>query len=238
VKAVEVRAATGVVWRALAEAEELKRWFPVDARVTAGPGGSIWLSWGPETEGTGAITAWEPGRRLGWEEDRRVARIAVDFHLEATGGRTIVRVVQSGFGGGPEWDDEFHMTDGGWSYFLAHLKWYLERHRGTPRDLVSLREQVALSRPVAFSRLERALAGVGSQPLVESRATQQLGVTVPDLNDAILFVEVEPAPTGSRPGLWLSTYGLPAGRLEAARREFSALYRRALAESTSTGAAD
>lgn len=40
------------VWQALTDARELTRWFPVEARVEPGLGGSIWLSWG---EGAGAI---------------------------------------------------------------------------------------------------------------------------------------------------------------------------------------
>ena len=45
-KDVFIRQPPDIVWKALAEAEELARWFPLEARVTPGVGGSIWLSWG------------------------------------------------------------------------------------------------------------------------------------------------------------------------------------------------
>src|SRR5262245_39907019 len=169
-KEVLIDAPIDVVWRALTEADELTNWFPVHARVEPGPGGSIWISWGEGVEGKAPITAWEPNRRFQWTEDRGPTKLAVDFHLEARGGKTLVRLVQSGFGAGSDWDDEFHMVDGGWSYFLAHLRWYLERHRGVRRDVLGLRERVAFSRADAFARLlgpnglstRGSLAGAGS----------------------------------------------------------------------------
>jgi uncharacterized protein YndB with AHSA1/START domain len=54
------------VWKALTDPKELVRWFPLEARVTPGKDGSIFLSWGPDCEGEGKIVAWEPGRRLAW----------------------------------------------------------------------------------------------------------------------------------------------------------------------------
>ena len=252
-KTVTVQAPDDVVWRALTEADELARWFPVEARVEPGLGGSIWLSWGSGTEGQAPITGWEPERHLQWSEERGPVKLAVDFHLEAQGGTTVVRLVQSGFGDAPDWDDEFHMTDGGWSYFLAHLKWYLERHRGTPRDLIAFREALSMSRAEAFLRLlgplglsrDDVLAGrrmgtpyrtvtaqgeeLSGVIVAASPDTWQLGLTIEPLNGAILFVEIEPAPTGARAGFWLSTYGLSGARLTEARDRFGRLYRQALA---------
>jgi uncharacterized protein YndB with AHSA1/START domain len=251
-KRVTIEAPADVIWRALTDAEQLRRWFPVDARVTPGPGGSIWLSWGGGTEGEAPITAWEPERRLQWTESRGPVRIAVDFHIEGAGGRTVVRLVHSGFGDGPDWDDEFHMTDGGWSYFLQHLRWYVERHWGRPRDLVALREAVALNPCDAFAALAGP-AGLSKEdslrPLdagtpyetttatgdrlsgtivAHKRETGQLGLTIAELGGAILFIEIEPHPVGARAGFWLSTYGLDAGRLAEARRLVETLYRQAL----------
>ena len=51
-----------VVWRALTDAEELARWFPLAARVE-GVGGAISLSWGQQGTETVVIEVWEPGPR-------------------------------------------------------------------------------------------------------------------------------------------------------------------------------
>jgi len=227
VKEVLVQAPPDVVWRALTDAQELARWFPVEARVEPGVGGSLWLSWGEGASGEAPITAWEPSRRLQWTEDRGPVKLAVDFHLEPRGGGTLVRLVQSGFGEGPEWDAEFHMTEGGWSYFLEHLRWYLERHRGVPRDLVSRRDRVALPKEEVFARLLTMVVGLGANSIVERPATCQAGFTVPSLNDAILFIEIEPGADSCRGGFWLSTYGLGHG-FAAVRDRVDAAYDAAL----------
>ncbi len=176
----------------------------------------------------------------------------MDFYLEARGGKTLVRLVQSGFGDGGDWDDEFHMTDAGWSYFIAHLRWYLERHRGLARNLISFRERVPLSRADAFARLAgpHGLSARGSLSaaaigeafkdvtstgnaisgtvVAKSAGTGQMGVTISEANDAILFLEMEPDPNGTRAGFWLSTYGLDPARLIATGQLYEKLYRQAL----------
>lgn len=227
VKETEIAATPDEVWQALTDARELTRWFPVEARVEPGLGGSIWLSWGEGAGGEAPITAWEPGRRFEWTESRGPIKLAVDFHLEARGGSTVVRLVQSGFGDGPEWDDEFHMVTGGWAYFMTHLKWYLERHRGIQRDLISLREKVTLPRDDVFARLVAIANNLDATPFVNSPASGQAGFTIASLNDAILFVEIEPGQDSCRGGFWLSTYGL-GEQLAQVRDQFTTTYRLAL----------
>lgn len=251
-KTVTIDAPPDVVWRALTEAEELKRWFPVDARVTPGTGGTIWLSWGGGMEAEAPITRWEAGRHLQWTEARGPVKIAVDFHLEAKGGTTVVRLVQSGFGDGPDWDDEFHMVDGGWSYFMQHLRWYLEKHRGVPRAVTVFREGVAMTQLEALQRLlgpaglstdGSLLSAATGAPYVATTSagdrisgtviaakheTGQVGLTISELREAVLFLEMEPAPEGVRAAMWLSTYGLDAAQLSDVQRRFDGLYRNAL----------
>src|SRR3954466_777653 len=52
------------VWRALTDAQELVRWFPVGARVTPGAGGTMLWTWGEGWDWETRIHAWEPGRML------------------------------------------------------------------------------------------------------------------------------------------------------------------------------
>jgi uncharacterized protein YndB with AHSA1/START domain len=81
------------VWKALTESKELVRWFPLDARVTPGVGGKIFLSWGPNCEGEAEIVAWEPGKKLASKDNFAL----MEWTLEARGGKTLLRLVQSGF---------------------------------------------------------------------------------------------------------------------------------------------
>lgn len=228
VKEVTIQAPVDVVWRALTEARELTQWFPIKARVTPGVGGSIWISWGDGAEGEAPITGWEPNRHFQWTESRGPVKIAIDFHLETRDGATVVRLVQSGFGDGPEWDDEFHMVEGGWSYFMAHLQWYLERHRGVTREMIGFRDRVALSRTEAFTRLLTLTDDLITTPVVVKTATCQAAFTIPSLNDAILFIEIEPGAEMVRAGFWLSTYGYAPDAFESLRARFTTLYHSAL----------
>ncbi len=227
VKELLIAAPPDEVWRALTDARELTRWFPVEARVEPGVGGSIWISWGEGASGDAPITAWEPGRRFEWTEHRGPVKLAIDFQLEPRDHGTVVRLVQSGFGDGSEWDDEFHMVTGGWAYFMTHLQWYLERHRGVPRDLIGRRDTVPLSRADTFSRLLTLVGDFEARSFVMSPATCQAGFTIAALNDAILFLEVEPGKDSCRAGFWLSTYGL-GERLPGVRARLNAAYDSAL----------
>lgn len=228
VKEVFINAPADVVWKALTDARELTQWFSVDAKVAPGVGGSVWVSWGEGAAGETPITAWEPNRHFQWTETRGPVKIAVDFHLETRDGGTVLRLVQSGFGDGPEWDDEFHMVEGGWSYFTTHLQFYLERHRDVRRDLIGLRARAALTREEAFARLVALTNGLDATPVVYKAATCQAAFLIPSLNDAILFIEIEPGAETVGGGFWLSTYGLGDARFATVRSQFTAAYDAAL----------
>lgn len=223
------------VWEAITTAEGLRRWFPLDARVT-GPEGTVWLSWGPGSEGEAPIHVWEPGARFGWTEshgadpDGHPVRIAVDFYVEGREGSTVVRLVQSGLGAGSEWDDMYDALVDGWTYFLFNLVHYFRHHRGKDRRLAWKRAATDLARDVAWERLLGAALVAGNgvataagsvgeilldrrQPaeVVSVRPGHHFAATLPDLEDSILFVELE----GRHIGFWLSTYGLEEDRVAA-----------------------
>lgn len=157
---VVLPAAAEAVWRAITEPEELKRWFPLDARVTPGAGGRIELAWGPELINVCRVEAWEPGQRLrtNWAEPARAADATpcrpthVDWTLEARGGTTLLRLVHSGFEHGADWDAEFDGTRSGWDCMLAMLRHYLQHHAGRARRVVWLRYPVSGTRAAAWQR--------------------------------------------------------------------------------------
>ncbi|HVT56932.1 MAG TPA: SRPBCC domain-containing protein [Thermoanaerobaculia bacterium] len=125
------------------------KYFRLDIEnIRPGLGGSIWVSWGGPVEGTGRIEIWEPNRHLRLrQEDRQgvVGPVTVDYLLEGSGGRTVLRLVHSGFGAGADWDAEYDGTRRGWQSFLAVLKHDLERHRGEPCRAVTFCRPVAMS---------------------------------------------------------------------------------------------
>lgn len=238
---IEIGAPPEAVWKALTEGEELSRWFPPEARVTPGVGGKVFLSWGPGCEGEGPIHLWEPGRRFGWQE-KGEQTIAVEWEIEATAGGTRVRLVQSGFGDEDTWDDYIDALERGWAYFLHNLGHYLEHHRGKPRHMVSQRVKREGSQAETWQRLmgEHGLglstARGGGAPctlrlgeasyearVVIEREPWTFAATVPELDDALLFVEMEFGGPSWHCGIWLSTYGLAPERVAALETQVSRL---------------
>jgi uncharacterized protein YndB with AHSA1/START domain len=232
---IEVEASPDTVWRALTDARELERWFPLEARVEPGEGGSVFMSWKNEYEGESRITVWEPGRHLqitwGFTDEEREITQLTDFHLEGAKGRTVLRVVTSGFPNDPAWDAWYEGTRQGWAYELESLKRYLERFRGQDREVVYLRRRVELTGQEAWDRLfgpggfaERPLE---SRPFIQSPPVQYAGYV--DDRNALVRVGMEPCM--GKPGfrdvtLWLSAWGATPAAVESLRGEWSALLER------------
>lgn len=225
---VEIDASPERVWRALTEAEELERWFPLEARVEPGEGGSIFMSWQNEYAGESEILTWDPPTLLriswGWAEEGPIQ--VTEYRIEAKGGGTHLRVVTSGFPADAQWDEWVEGTNRGWRFELGSLKHYLERHEGRDRDVIYLRRRVALTHGEVWKRLfgaeglaERPLGG---RPFDESPPMQYAAV-VDDPPDAMLRVSVEPSylgPDARDVTLWLSAWGDHRARLDRLEREW------------------
>jgi uncharacterized protein YndB with AHSA1/START domain len=167
-RTIEINAPAEKVWKALTDAQELMRWFPLDARVTPGKGGTIYFSWGPPYEGENEIQIWEPnhhirltdnwsehsqGEKVQETEEGMPAQVAMDFELESAGNKTILRLVHSGFGTGADWEDEFDGTSRGWVFELNHLKHYLENHEGSNRQVIWARTLLMNTREEVWMRI-------------------------------------------------------------------------------------
>ena len=249
---VEIDATPEEVWKAISEGEGIRRWFSPEARVSPGVGGSVWLSWGEGIEGEGAIDVWEPSKRLRWieewgssEGEGGAALTAVDFHIETRGGTTVVRLVHSGFSASADWDEYYDATEAGWTYFLWNLCHYLERHPGTPRTMISDRRKTerpfaevwaALLGPdgMAMSSLGTLAAGddlslrVGPSSFSGQtsyvRAPRNLAGTLGELNDGLIFIEMEPSGSDVWAcGVWISAYGVATEQTETLQGQLTEL---------------
>lgn len=247
---IELDASTDAVWQAISDAEELRRWFALDAAVEPGVGGSVTLSWGPESSGTARIDAWNPGEHLryieNWPGTDAAVPVAVDFTIETRAGVTVLRLVHSGFRSDDDWADYVDTVDSGWRYFLWNLKHYLERHRGTPRRMVWDRRKIGLPKAQAWDRL------FGSDGLVPSSDPLQpgnpialwsghvgsvqmsappihLGGMFESLNGAALLIELEPGQGAYSLGVWLSLYGVAEEEADALQASLRAALARLFA---------
>lgn len=146
---LDLEAALEDAWRALTDARELTRWFPLTAEVDGRPGGTMVWDWGEKFHWVTRIDAWEPPHRLRLVQDVErphdvdgnpltdgsipAAAMAMEFSLETYRGKTRLRLVHSGFGAGAAWDDELEGVRNGWAFELRGLGHYLARHRGKDR---------------------------------------------------------------------------------------------------------
>jgi uncharacterized protein YndB with AHSA1/START domain len=255
---IEIDAPVEAIWRALTDAEEMTRWFPLEAGTN--PDGSVWMSWGGDFKFVGRVEASEPMRYMrsvpvfppGMEPP---VKMATEVWLEAQGGKTTMRIVQSGFLADASWDAEYDGTRRGWRFQLRGLKLYLERHRGTPRRVAWARQVIAIPREEAWKRLMSA-GGLLRQGRVEGLQEgeryrivtaggdtfegavhavdppRNFSGTADNRNHALLGVWLDDLPMRGYKdvNLWLSTYGVPETEVRALEAEWRALLERLFPE--------
>ena len=253
-KRVKIRATAREVWAALTEAEELVRWFPIRASVQPGAGGSISFSWDGSFESTASIEAWEPEKHLVLQRDMVLPggeplRIVEDWTIEARGGFTLIYLVHSGFPADESWDAWFDGTRRGWDFELRGLRHYLQRHPGTPREVIWCKREFDGPLDEGWERVmgPQGLVNVGDPASIQngdrieivtasddplSGCLQMHGppldfaMTVEELNDAYLRLRLDPPGIGSARStvnLWMSTYGVDAERRRRVQRNFDRL---------------
>lgn len=117
---VEVPGTPEEVWDTIATGPGITSWFvpmDVDGRV----GGEVVMDFGDYGKESATVTAWDPPRRLVYESGGDRA-LAYEWLVEARdGGSCVVRLVNTGFGPGEDWDADFDGMSSGWRIFLRHL---------------------------------------------------------------------------------------------------------------------
>jgi uncharacterized protein YndB with AHSA1/START domain len=169
---VEVPGTPEQVWQAIATAQGMSAWF-LPTEMEEREGGSLHFTMGPEMGSDGRVTAWEPPRRIVYEEDwaalmgqdpDALSPLTSEFIVEAqSGGSCVVRVTSSGFGTGAAWEAEFWDDMGvSWMPYFDNLRLYLSHFPG--QEATQL--EVSASRPgeakVLWSTLREAL-GLGDE---------------------------------------------------------------------------
>ncbi len=249
-KELRIDASPDDVWKALTEAEELVRWFPLQAEVEPGVGGHIRLMWGDVEGGNARIESWEPGRRLvvstPFPLDEGVAHVGTEYLLEPDGEGTRMRLVQFGFGDGDSWDTMYDGIHRGWDFELRGLKHYLENHRGKNRRVVhqfaeihepiesawdkitgdgGLDAKGALGAPAEGDavRLETSDGFALEGTVAIFGPPRDFAVFLSSLGDSYLRVRVDRScavPGTFEANLWLSTYELDDASFERAEASF------------------
>jgi len=127
---VEVPGTPEEVWEAVATGPGISSWF-VTCEVVEGDGGTVTMDFGEFGRETAVVTAWEPPSRVVFEGGSDGRRLAYEWLVEARdGGTCVVRLVNSGFGSGEEWDADYDGMTQGWKLFFDNLRLHLTHFRG------------------------------------------------------------------------------------------------------------
>ncbi len=235
---VEVVGTVDEVWKAIATGPGISSWY-VPHTVEEREGGTATASFGPgpEMQVAGRVAVWEPPRRVVFDGGEGAAGLAFEWLVEArSGGICVVRLVNTGFGSGDDWDDQYDALSEGWGLFLLNLKLHLEHFRGQtavallptarwtgPRGeaWAALTDQLGVPRsPVVGDRLHTSaddaptLAGT-----VVDVASWRLAVLVDEPAPGTAILAVEGGPDEVSVSIWSYLYG--AEGAAAARRDES-----------------
>jgi uncharacterized protein YndB with AHSA1/START domain len=124
---VFVPASPSEVWKAFTTQQGLSTWLAPDVTVDLRPGGD-WMVHFPGSTGGGTILSFVPEKELvisALAPDRfpnvRAARTRADFSLRPLGAGTLVRLTQTGWRSGSEWDRAYEYLTAGNAELLATL---------------------------------------------------------------------------------------------------------------------
>ena len=159
------------VWDAIASADGISAWM-LPTELDPREGGAVKFHMGPDGASEGTVTAFEPTRRIAYEEDwatlvghagADVTPLVTEFLVEArSGGTCVVRVVSSAYGTGADWENEFWgEMETGWAPMLDNLRIYLTHFAGQRATATTSTATFAVTPVEAIDRVRAAL-GVGT----------------------------------------------------------------------------
>ncbi len=230
---VEIDAAIEDVWKALTDPDEAARWFAPKMEIDLKSGGDHVADWGPGLRWRSTIEVVEPIRHLRLSEirdevfsvarERRKlppARLVQDYYLESEQGRTVLRMVHSGFGSDEAWDEEYDGTRQGWKACFLRMKLMLERHRGESAvNFIVTKPMPGLSRAEALAQV-RAAAPSGLT-IVFDGETEFAGI-VADWNHSVFNVSSQTVTGGCMVYVEFVLWGIEESKAQAIRAEWAA----------------
>ena len=181
---VEVPGPPDQVWAAVATGPGISSWF-VPFSVEERDGGAVGMDFGGLGRADGTVTAWQPPHRFAYRGGEEERSLAYEWLVEARdGGTCVVRLVNSGFGPGAEWDAEFDGMAEGWRIFLEVLRLHLTHFPGRTARAAVPTGLTEGPNGEALSRLCSGL-GLGREPAPGERFTTA-GPGVPALTGSVV----------------------------------------------------
>lgn len=178
---VELPGTPEALWAAMATGPGISAWF-VPTEVVEGVGGTISFHLDQNLDSTGQITAWEPPRRLAYEESgwmEGAPPLATEVTVEAkAGGTCVVRMTHSLFASTDDWDEQLEGMERGWPPFFDVLRIYLTIHQGQSCASIRLAGSSTAGEEETWRELLSALGfsggGGGEPPAYTPQASSPL----------------------------------------------------------------
>lgn len=235
---VEVAGTPEEVWETVATGPGISTWF-VPAEVD---GDAVTMAFGPGMTEEGTVTASERPHRFVYVTGEGTERaLAFEWLVEAReGGTSVVRLVNSGFGEGEDWDGEYDAMHAGWRLFLANLQLVRRHFPGQTGRTFIVNGRGAGGRDAVWGELAGGLGIAGAQDgqpaatggdgvprfggTVARVAPGMCTLLLDDPGPGVLFVAAE----GTGDSIWTSIYAYLFGpgaqaavdELEPATRDF------------------
>jgi uncharacterized protein YndB with AHSA1/START domain len=134
-------------WEAWADPEKIAGWFVDRASGEGKTGGT--MTWFFDEFGYALpyqVVESVPGKLFVLKWDPPVGDAGIlEVRIEREGGATVLRLVNSGFKEGAQWEDEYEGVNSGWKMALAILKEYLENYFGRKKT------SLLIMRPASFA---------------------------------------------------------------------------------------
>jgi len=153
------------VWTAVATGPGVSSWY-VPTTVEEHEGGATTSRFGDGEDMVvpGVVGAWEPPHRVVFHGGDAAPGFAFEWSVTPSDrGTCIVRLVNTGFGEGSPWDDQYEAMTGGWQMFMHNLQLHLANFPGQTATALLPTAMWAGPRPDAWSRLLDSL-GLPSAP--------------------------------------------------------------------------
>jgi uncharacterized protein YndB with AHSA1/START domain len=150
---VEVPGTPEQVWETIATGPGITSWF-VPHQVEEHEGGTVRMDFGPGFgEALARVSAWQPPHRVVFSSEGEPA-LAQEWLVEARdGGTCVVRLVNSGFGPGEEWDAHYDGLSSGWRIFLENLRLHRTHFPGQQARAIIPTRMIAGPHDAAFAKL-------------------------------------------------------------------------------------
>lgn len=232
---VEVRATVEDAWRAVSTAEGISSWY-VPHTMDDGAG-TMTASFGPgpEMQVPCRIAVIEAPRRIVLDGGEGVVGLVFEWLVEPIDDtHTRIRLVNTGFGEGPEADAMYEGMLQGWNLFMLNLQLHLENFAGQsanagmasgvwagPRDSTWTALRAVLDMPSALNVGDRMKASAADTPAISGEVVDvqpwRLAVLLDEPAPGTVFIAVEGQEQAAEinVSIWTYLYGPDRAELAA-----------------------